>query len=231
MKWSNASPLRIAMLDDHPLIRSGVSTRLAQESDLKLVAAYAGSREMLAGLREASVDLLILDYTLQQGELDGLNLIKLLRIRHPAVRILVSSSAEAVATMSLAMRAGVKGFVGKSQDINELVAAIRVVASERIYLPPAVTLELGFVPAEQAGDVIGSEGETSDSALSESPMLTPREQEVLRCCLDGMSVSGIAAKFTRSRKTISGQKQSAFRKLGIRCDTELFKIQDQLRAG
>lgn len=57
--------------------------------------------------------------------------------------------------------------------------------------------------------------------------LTPKEQEVLRCFLDGMSVNSIAAKFSRSASTISTQKQSAYRKLGIKSDSELFKITQQ----
>ncbi|MEV8761136.1 helix-turn-helix transcriptional regulator, partial [Klebsiella pneumoniae] len=69
----------------------------------------------------------------------------------------------------------------------------------------------------------------SPDSLSDMPSLSPREREVLRCCLDGMSVTDIAEKFARSVKTISGQKQSAFRKLGVRSDNELFKIEYQIK--
>ena len=58
--------------------------------------------------------------------------------------------------------------------------------------------------------------------------LSPKENEVLRCFLDGLRISQIASKFSRSIKTISGQKQAAFRKLGIRTDAELFKVQRKL---
>lgn len=229
MKWSNLSPLRVAILDDHALIRRGFGTRVEQERDLKLVAMYAGSRELLADLSNNPVDVLVLDYSLQQDELDGLNLIRLLRIRHPDVRILVSSSTESLATISLVLRAGACGFVGKSQEVEDLVGAIRTVACERIYLSQMNELELRRVPTGQAGDEIGSAVSIdSDSALVSNPLLSPKEQEVLRCCLDGMSVSQIAHKFTRSRKTISGQKQSAFRKLGVRCDSELYKVHGEL---
>lgn len=229
MKWSNLSPLRVAILDDHALIRRGFGSRVEQERDLKLVSMYAGSRELLSGLRNDSVDVLVLDYSLQQDELDGLNLIRLLRIRHPEVRILVSSSSESPATISLALRAGACGFVGKSQAVDDLIAAIRTVACERVYLAEAIELELRHVPSQQEGDEVGnSVSVDSNSALVSNPLLSPKEQEVLRCCLDGMSVSQIASKFTRSRKTISGQKQSAFRKLGVRCDSELYKIHGEL---
>jgi len=70
----------------------------------------------------------------------------------------------------------------------------------------------------------------SDNVLADHPHLSPKESKVTRCCLEGMSVFQIANKFLRSRKTISGQKQPAFRKLGISTDTELFKLQNQLNA-
>lgn len=229
MKWSNSTPLRVALLDDHALIRKGFGARLDLERDMQVVAMYSGSREMLADLRTTPVDILVLDYTLQQDELDGLNLIRLLRIRFPDIRILVSSASESPATISLSLRAGVSGFIGKSQDVEELVRAVRVVASQRVYLAPAVALELGHVPSFQQGEQqLVDESGGKVEALVSNPLLSPREQEVLRCCLDGMSVSQIAIKFTRSRKTISGQKQSAFRKLGLRSDFELFKIRSEL---
>jgi two-component system, NarL family, captular synthesis response regulator RcsB len=65
-------------------------------------------------------------------------------------------------------------------------------------------------------------------ALSEQARLSPREREVLRCVLDGMAVTAIARKFSRSVNTISTQKQAAYRKLGIRSDAELFKVQHSL---
>ena len=61
--------------------------------------------------------------------------------------------------------------------------------------------------------------------------LSPREVEVVRCFLDGLSVSQIAVKFKRSRKTVSGQKQSALKKLGLRSDSELFKYSHDLMSG
>ncbi len=59
-------------------------------------------------------------------------------------------------------------------------------------------------------------------------VLSPREQEVLRCVMDGMTITGIAAKFSRSVKTVSNQKQSAFRKLGIATTAELMMMRDKV---
>jgi DNA-binding NarL/FixJ family response regulator len=224
MKWSIVSPLRIVMLDDHALIREGLKIRLSVESDFNVVGVYSTSPELLEALRSVRADLLILDYQLSDGELDGLRLIQLLRSHYPELRILVFSSVERPATVNMAIRAGGNGFFGKSQDTEDLVRAIRVVALDRLYLSPSMAAEMDSTPkAPIAGEGFVSPI-TGDGSLVSYPALSPKEREVLRCCLEGMSVSQIAVKFLRSRKTISGQKQAALRKLNVRTDTELFKL-------
>lgn len=228
MKWSVVSPLRIVLLDDHALIREALKVRLSTESDFKVVGVYSGSPELLEALRSESVDLLVLDYQLRDGELDGLRLIQLLRSHYPELRILIYSSVERPATVNMAIRAGANGFFGKSQETEELMRAIRMVALDRLYLSPSMAAELDTTPKASAAS---EEGEASDGVgtLVNYPSLSPKEREVLRCCLEGMSVSQIANKFLRSRKTISGQKQAAMRKLNVRTDTELFKLHLDLR--
>ena len=236
MKWASQAPLRVALLDDHPLIRNGFAERFERERDIKVVALYATSRELLTALRSVTIDVLVLDYSLQQNELDGLNLIGLLRVRFPAVRILVSSATELPAIISLSLRAGASGFIGKSQDLDALLGAVRAVGKGQRYVDPAVAHALEQVPpvdevVRSASDVeAGVPGELPATAqgLVSNPRLSVREQEVLRCCLEGLSVSQIAVKFSRSIKTISAQKHAAFRKLGIRSDIELFKIDSAL---
>ncbi|MGY2297163.1 response regulator [Pseudomonas yamanorum] len=227
MKWSVVSPLRIMMLDDHAIIREGLKIRLSAESDLKIVGIHETSAHLLEELRTQAADLLILDYQLSDGELDGLRLIQLLRSHYPAMRILIFSSVERPATVNMAIRAGANGFFGKSQKTEELVRAIRMVALGRLYLSPAMAAELDSPPSVSAGidDGISIPG---SNRLVDYPALSPKEREVLRCCLEGMSVSQIAVKFLRSRKTISGQKQAALRKLNVRTDTELFKLHLEL---
>lgn len=222
MRWSVVSPLRIVLVDDHALIREALKIRLALEPDFKVVGVFTTSRELMEGVRDEPADLLILDYQLTDGELDGLRLIQLVRNHYPDLRIVVFSSMERLATVNMSLRAGAHGFVGKSQETEELLRAIRVVALDRIYLAPEMAAKLDKLPVPQDAEV--EQDFNADQALVESRQLSPKEREVLRCCLEGLSVSQIAAKFSRSRKTISGQKQAAFRKLGIVTDTELFKL-------
>ena len=227
MRWSVASPLRIILLDDHALIREALEVRFSLEADFKVQGVCSTSRELLESLNRAEADLVVLDYQLADADIDGLRLIQSVRRHHPSIRIVIYSSSEKPATVNMSIRAGANGFVGKSQPTDELLRAIRMVALDRIYLAPAMAAELERIPAAQ----MLPEGDNPDNAftLSNQPNLSPKESEVLRCCLEGMSVSQIASKFTRSRKTISGQKQAAFRKLGIKTDTKLFKLQVQLK--
>lgn len=227
MRWSIVSPLRIALLDDHALIREALKIRLSLEPDFKVTGVYSNSRDLFEGLRLQATDLLVLDYQLAEGELDGLRLIQSIRTHHPDLRIVIFSSAERPATINMCIRGGATGFVGKTQETDELLRAIRMVALDRIYISPAMAVELEKLPMPQS--TMDNPVFDGDLALADYPHLSPKEREVLRCCLEGMSVSQVAVKFSRSRKTISGQKQSAFRKLGIRTDTELFKLQVHLQ--
>lgn len=226
MTWTSVSTIRIAILDDHAVVRYGLAARLSVESDFEVVGIYATSKEMLAGLRDKPAHLLLIDYSLGANDMDGLNLIRALKVRFGDSKILISSSHHNPATVSAAMKAGALGFVGKNEELSELVVAIRTVWVGREYLNDAMKAELLTMGLQAQANAAVAQPK-SDS-LEESKELSPREREVLRCCLDGMSVTQISEKFSRSVKTISGQKQAAFRKLGVRNDSELFKIQHQI---
>lgn len=229
MTWTPASAMRIALLDDHAVVRYGLAMRLAEEPDLDVVGAFATSKELMAALRTVQADLLLIDYALGSNDIDGLNLIRALRVRFPRSKILVASAHHNPATVALAMKAGAGGFVGKSQELGELIQAVRAVGRGRQYLNVAMVAALSSMQQAESGASQASRSLTGSAppasrALAELSSLSPREREVLRCCLEGLSVTEIAEKFTRSVKTISGQKQSALRKLGVRSDHELFKI-------
>jgi DNA-binding NarL/FixJ family response regulator len=212
--------LRVMLLDDHEVIRRGLELLLKQEYSIDVVGSFRSSRELFAALKDTRADVIIVDYALGPSDVDGLNLIRALKVRFPHERILVMSSHHNPATVALAMRAGAHGFVGKGQSQSDLITAIRAVAAGRVYVEEHLAAHLSSVKSsaeEKAGD-----------ELLGYARLTPREREVLRCVLDGMSVTEIAAKFFRGITTISAQKNSAFRKLGIRTNNELFKIRHLL---
>lgn len=217
--------IRIALLDDHEVVRHGISARLQEEPDISITGVYATTDALMSALPSTTPDVLLIDYMLGADQLDGINLVRALRLRHSRCKILMSSSRHNTDTVLMAMRAGAHGFVGKEQDLSELVAAIRCVFAGKFYLCDRMValISTRWMSAGQSagGDEQGPTDRHSD--------LSPRESEVIRCYLAGMTVTQISQKFSRSIKTISGQKQSAFRKLGVRNDIDFFKLQHQLR--
>lgn len=227
--------IRTIILDDHAIVRHGLASHLSQERDIEVVGSFGSGRELATALKNKSctADILLMDYSLGPSEIDGINLIKLLRTRHPSLKILVLSASHNKATVNMVMHAGAHGFVGKDEDVADLVRAIRSVASGRTRIKEELFTETGhkLPQANITAAMDDDEDASGESLLLNRQELSPREYEVLRCYLDGMSVTEIAEKFMRSVKTISTQKQSAYRKLGIHTDAELFKIRHQLENG
>lgn len=228
MSTSISRPLHVMLLDDHEFILHGISLTLSAHSDIRVLGSYTTSQGLFSALQREPVDVVIMDYCLRPGEMDGLNLIRGLRLRCPQAQVLVISSLYTPATVSLALRCGALGYLGKELDAEVLPQAIRKVASGQVYLHGLMAARLADNDVCLGELVSAPVSAYGDTAIKVRPSaLTVREHEVLRCCLDGQSVTDIAAKFSRSVKTISAQKQSAFRKLGLRNNNELFKSRSQ----
>jgi DNA-binding NarL/FixJ family response regulator len=216
----------VILLDDHEMVRQGIELGLSKEADLDVVGSFGTGRELLEALAQRPVDVVVMDFVLGPTDIDGLSLIQTLSRRFSKCKCIVVSSHYTPATVSLALKAGSWGVLGKTRNLTELITAIRTVAQGRIYLEPCMLPALQGAQSMLEVASIKSKMEIS-SPVRLNASLTPKEQEVLRCFLDGMSVNSIAAKFSRSASTISTQKQSAYRKLGIKSDSELFKITQQ----
>lgn len=216
-----STKIRIAILDDHAVVRFGLSSRLAAENDFDIVGVYENGASLIAGLRINPADILAVDFSLGPADLDGVSLIRVLHIKFPESKILVVSSHYDAATVALVLRVGALGFVGKDQSLSKVVSAIRKVASGEIYLDTEMAVKL----AETSTQLARTDG---NEKLVNTAQLSIKEWEVIRCFLDGLTVSEIAEKFDRSPKTISTQKSMAYRKLGVTSDNGLFKIKHLL---
>jgi two-component system, NarL family, captular synthesis response regulator RcsB len=220
--------ISIALLDDHALVLRGLSQILSENPDFKVVGSFTQSKALLQCLKGEEVNVVIVDYELEPSDTDGLNLIKTLARLHPKTAILVVSAHYNPATVALAIRGGAKGFIGKNRPFEEIQNAALEVSRGRIFLEPQMAQELA--QQQRHGEVLlsGNYSEENMQRAVSLSALSPKEQEVIRCFLTGMTVTDIAEKFNRSLKTISGQKQSAMRKLGLKADHELFIIKDEL---
>lgn len=213
--------IRIALLDDHDVVRFGLSVKLKEEDDFDIVGIYENAASFIAGLRDNPAEVLVVDFSLGPNDIDGVSLIRALKIKFPASKVLIVSSHCDMATIALALRVGAHGFVGKDQGLSKIVHAIRKVSIGEIYQDPGMSLQMAetFTTSVDA--------DNSESMVF-SAKLSAREREVIRCYLDGLTVSEIAHKFGRSIKTVSTQKSTAYRKLGVTSDNGLFKLKHLL---
>lgn len=199
--------VRVALLDDHALVLKGLIAHLEKSPSIVIVGSHASSRPFRAMLASMPVDVALIDYSLAMDDIDGIALIKLLRASFPRMKILVVSAHDQGLVIHSLRQAGADGFVAKSQDPDEVIRAIDAVMTGREYLPPR-----DQDPAEPA----------------ELVPLSPREWEVIRQLLAGLTVGQIAARSGRSLKTISTQKSAAFRKLRVTSDNELYLLRDYI---
>jgi len=204
-----AAPLRVMVVDDHPLWRDAVERDLA-EAGLDVVAVAADGREALARFPAARPDVVVLD--LQIPPPDGVAVTAEVVRQDPSVRVLVLSASGEQADVLAAVKAGATGYLVKSASREELLAAVRRVAQG----DPVFTAGL-------AGLVLGeyqriSEAPTSDPA---EPRLTERETEVLRMVAKGLSYRQIAERLVLSHRTVQNHVQNTLTKLQMHNRVEL----------
>jgi two-component system, NarL family, captular synthesis response regulator RcsB len=214
------------MLDDHEVVLSGITYQLEREQGIAVLGTFSASRYLFDYLAKHAPALvhtrhvLLLDYALGPQDTDGIALIRRLCVQYPASPILIVSGHHQPSIVRLALMAGARGYIGKDCTIAELVDAIRRVADGGKYVHPSLAERNDLVPSAGA-EAPAEAGEPASLAT----LLSPRELEVLRLVLQGIEVRHIAEKLHRSNKTISSQKRSAYRKLGIASDSELFRLE------
>jgi len=221
----------IMLLDDHPMVGHAISTTLEDAPQLQVIGNFNSSRDLLRALEEHGADVVIMDYALGPGEIDGLNLIRRVRDRYPGCRIMVMSGHFNAATVRVAMQAGADGFIGKSQRLADLIKAIYEVLRGGKYLHGDMRRQLEATPSRlnHAGVAASDEADATGDRQLLRAGLTAKEHEVVRCIIEGMSTSEIALKFHRQVSTISTQKKSAFSKLGVVSIPQLVTLFNHVR--
>jgi DNA-binding NarL/FixJ family response regulator len=189
---SDQAPIRILTVDDHRLIRQGISGLIAVESDMRVVAEAANGREALQQFRAYRPDITLMD--LQMPEMNGLDAISAIRGEYPEARIIVLTTYSGDVQALRALRAGARAYLLKDGLEKELLDAIRAVHAGR----KAVSPEVSFQLAEHATD----------------DALTLGEVRVLRLIAEGKANKEIAASLSTSDATVKGQVQSILSKLG-----------------
>lgn len=202
--------LRIFLADDHPLTLAGVQELLSCDANVEVGKAVSNSSELISALRASVPDIVITDYTMP-GDLnygDGMRYVRYLVRNFPKTKILVLTMISNPMIISKLYAVGVWGVLLKNEKITEITAAINSIRRNNKYYPKSYSMK----------KLESTQKATVEKEISS---LSPREFEVLRFFVHGESVAQIAQKLNRSIKTVSTQKCSAVKKLGLQSDQEL----------
>ena len=211
-----SSLIRVGVLDEQEVVHLGVRACFSEQPDMRVTGVYFRRSSALQAIERGSVDLLLMDpMSNYQGNLD---FIRNLHSHYSTLRVLAFLADPCATVASLLKGAGVHGVIGKRQPLSDCVQAVRTLAAGQSYYGP----EMGCVAAALPSPVtVGTHD--AEALLLSLPTLSLREREVLRLCIGGLTVTCIAERFGRSSKTVSTQKQAAYRKLGLKSDMDLFR--------
>jgi DNA-binding NarL/FixJ family response regulator len=177
----DSQPIRILSVEDHPVFREGLSTIIASQPDMVLVAQATNAVEALAEFRRLRPDVTLMDLRLPGT--NGIDALITIREEHPHARVVMLTTSDGDGEIHRAMRAGASGYILKSMAKNELLGVIRTVHAGRRYLPADVAARL----SEHFGE----------------DDLTARELQVLQLIRDGHRNKQIADQLSIAETTVN----------------------------
>jgi two-component system invasion response regulator UvrY len=204
----SANMIRVFLLDDHALVRTGYRLILQQEKDIEVVGESGSGEEGLPLVRRIKPDVVLCD--LHLPGISGLDVTERIVRGDSGARVLIVSVQEDGPMPRRLIEAGASGYLGKGCDAQELVKAIREVFRGRRYLASHVAQHMAL--AKISGD-----GTPFD-------LLSPRELEVARMLCHGMRMEEIGKRLSLSGKTVATHKYRLFEKLGIKDTVALARL-------
>ena len=219
---AEAEPIRIMVVDDHPMWRDAVERDLEQ-AGFAVVAVAANGQEALARFPAARPQVVVLD--LQIPAPNGVEVTREVLSQDPSARVLILSASGEQSDVLDAVKAGATGYLVKSASRGELIRAVRRVAQGDTVFTPGL-----------AGLVLGEFRRLSDGPAApdpDAPELTERETEVLTMVAKGMSYKQIADRLVLSHRTVQNHVQNTLRKLQMHNRVQLtrYAIEHGLDAG
>lgn len=206
-----SDPIRVLVVDDHAVLRSGLRLLLDKEEDLEYAGEASTAEEALRGLERTRPDVVLLD--LQMPGIGGLEGAQRIIDRRPGVRVLVLSMHDEADDVRRAFAAGASGYLVKTAADEELVRALRAVAQGERYLHPSLGAKMAQ-PASNTGPV---------------DELSPREREVLRLLALGYTNQEIAQELVVSVRTVESHRAHVMSKL--RAESRAAMVRHALDAG
>jgi two-component system NarL family response regulator len=187
------APIRLLVVDDHTVVRSGLVALLATVDDMQVVAQASDGGEAFEQYRVHQPDVTLMD--LRLGKVGGVEATQRIRAKWPAARVIVLTTFDGDEDIYRAMQAGAKAYLLKGMSVEELISTIRLVHQGRVRIPAAIAEKL-------AGRMAG-------------PELTPRELDVLQSIVRGRSNKEISSDLAISEATVKTHINSLLGKLGV----------------
>ena len=202
-------PVRIMLVDDHPLIREAVGHLIAESSEFELVGEASNGKECFEQIESLRPDILILDIAMP--EMNGEQVARELRRLYPELKIIALSGYTDRQFVRAMSKAGAKAYVVKSASGRELIHALRAVASGKSYLSPEVTSAVMTLWEDAA----------PSAELSQPNTLGKREKEVLKLIAEGQRSAAIAAQMGIAVATVEAHRRNILRKLQLHSVADL----------
>jgi two-component system response regulator NreC len=216
--------IRLMLVDDHDIVRTGLRTFLETQDGLHVVAEASGGRDAIQRAVGAQPDVVIMDITMPG--MDGLEATRLLKEAHPDCHVLALTVHEDKQYLFEMLAAGASGYITKQAAAEELVAAIHAVAGGNVYLQPALARWL----LEDYRRLLEQAPHTSPPTAGEQPLgkdldaLSGRELQVLEAIAQGFTNPQIGVQLGISHKTVARHRERIMNKLNLHSSTELVKF-------
>lgn len=195
--------LRVLLVEDGSLSRDSLAALLRAEAGVEVIGALANSVQAVSLATAPRPDVIIIDFT----AIGGAETVAALHDRWPSAHVLVLTSWEDDRLVRAAFRAGVGGYLLRSDSRAELMTALRKVSAGHRYVSRSIRARVTTL----------SHGEEAPLAVSEGlALLTDREREVMQCVASGLRTREIAERLSLSEKTVEKHRSNLMRKLGLR---------------
>ncbi len=204
--------IRLLLVDDHAVVRSGLRMLLASEGDVEIVGEAGSGSEAVTAAGSARPNVILMDIGLP--DMTGIEAARVIKSKFPDIAIVALTIHEDEEYFFKMLEAGASGYVPKRAAPEELLTAIRAAASGEVYLYPSLAKLL-------VKDYLSQEREQENKPALDG--LTEREQEVLTRLADGATNDEIAASLVISPKTVERHRENIMRKLNLHSRAELVR--------
>ncbi|KEF32508.1 BarA-associated response regulator UvrY [Marinobacter nitratireducens] len=203
--------IRVLVVDDHELVRSGITRMLADNPDLEVIGQASSGEDAIEFVRKDRPDIVLMD--IRMPGIGGLEATRRILRIDDSIRVIVVTACADDPYPTRVMQSGASAYITKGADIKEMVRAIRMAHSGQRYISPEIAQKMALKQ-------LGGDGE-QDGELSLFERLSEREMQIAMMVVDCQKVQDISDKLCLSPKTVNSYRYRIFEKLEISSDVEL----------